>query len=399
MNSEEQTSDGAAEIARLKQRLDELEAILEDRRHTEETLRRLQGMHEDIAQSLAEGIVLEEARGSLTYVNPAAASLLGYSQEELIGRPWTAIVPPDQQHLVLQADERRSKGEVDRYEIEVVRKDGVRVPVLVSGGPRYEDGEFVGTLAVLTDITERKRAEEEIRLRTTQLEAANRELEAFTYSVSHDLRAPLRAMDGFSKILLEEYAHALPDKGAHLLRRIRENAEQMGRLIDDLLSLSRLNRAPLAKREINLADVAHDAYETVSHEREGRRVQFLVGELPSCWADPGLLKQVFVNLLANALKFTRARDVARVEVGCRRVDGECICYVKDNGVGFDMRYADKLFGVFQRLHRAEDYEGTGVGLAVIQRIIHRHGGRVWAEAEVDKGATFHFTLGGADDDV
>jgi PAS domain S-box-containing protein len=391
--------DETREIDRLRRRVAELEGLLDEQARAEAALRHLRGVHEDIAHHVAEGIVLEEAHGRLTYVNPAAASLLGYAPEELIGQPWTLIVPGEHQTRVQEADQRRARGEVDRYEIEVVRKDGRRVPVMVSGGPRYEDGAFAGTLAVLSDISELKRAEEELRTRTLQLEAANRELEAFSYSVSHDLRAPLRAMDGFSKILLEEYAQQLPEKAAHFLRRIRQNAEQMGRLINDLLAFSRLSRATLTKQQVSVTELAREAFEALGPEREGRQIEFTVGSFPSCEADPALLRQVLVNLLGKALKFTRSRDVARIEVGCRRRRGECACYVKDNGVGFDTDYADKLFGVFQRFHRPEEYEGTGVGLAVVQRIVHRHGGRVWADARVDTGATFYFTLGEHSDDA
>lgn len=232
--------------------------------------------------------------------------------------------------------------------------------------------------------------------RTALMEAANKELESFSYSVSHDLRAPLRAVDGFSRILLEEHAPALAPDAARYLRLIRENAQQMGQLISDLLAFSRLSRQPLSVQPVLPAELVHRSLEELKSEHESRKVEVTVSELPTCQGDPSLLHQVFMNLLSNALKYTRKREEARIEVTGHRNGIEAVYSVKDNGAGFDMRYADKLFGVFQRLHRAEEYEGTGVGLAIVQRIVHRHGGRVWAEAEVGKGATFYFTIPGGD---
>jgi PAS domain S-box-containing protein len=238
--------------------------------------------------------------------------------------------------------------------------------------------------------------EQRVTERTADLEAANKELEAFAYSVSHDLRAPLRAMDGFSRMLMDKHAPQLPDEARRYLGVVRKSSQEMGQLIEDLLTFSRLGRQPVERRAVSLSRLAREAFEDLHAEREGRRVELVVGDPPECKADPRFLKQVFVNLLSNALKFTRAREVARIEVGGRREGSEHACFVRDNGVGFDMRYVDKLFGVFQRLHRAEDYEGTGVGLAIVQRIVHRHGGRVWAEGKLDQGATVYFTLGGGD---
>lgn len=227
-----------------------------------------------------------------------------------------------------------------------------------------------------------------------QLEAANKELESFSYSVSHDLRAPLRAMDGFSRAVLEDYGPQLPPDGLRYLQVIRTSAQRMGNLIDDLLSFSRLSRATMCKRTIDVRRLVQDALEELQSQREGRQIDLRIGDLPACEGDPTLLKQVWINLLSNAIKYTQKRESAVIEIGCK-ADGQTNVYlVRDNGTGFDMRYAHKLFGVFQRLHRAEDYDGTGVGLAIVQRIIHRHGGRVWAEAAVDQGATFYFTLEG-----
>jgi light-regulated signal transduction histidine kinase (bacteriophytochrome) len=236
--------------------------------------------------------------------------------------------------------------------------------------------------------------EQRVVQRTAQLEAANKELEAFAYSVSHDLRAPLRAIDGFSRILLEDFAPQLPAESKRYLDRVRTNTQQMGELVDNLLAFSRLSRQPLNKHKFEPADLVRKVVADLYTEHAERELEITISDLPACEADPALLKQVFVNLLTNALKFSRKREVARIEVGWIEKDGMPVYFVRDNGVGFDMQYTDKLFGVFQRLHRAEEYEGTGAGLAIVQRIINRHGGHIWAEAEVNQGATFYFSLGG-----
>lgn len=232
----------------------------------------------------------------------------------------------------------------------------------------------------------------ELETANRELEAANQELEAFSYSVSHDLRTPLRHIDGFSRMLRDDFGPQMPDEGQHLLARVCEGATRLGRLIDDLLSFSRLSRQPLVKRTVNLSTLVQTVIDELAEDRQGREVEFRLGDLPDCEGDASLLQQVFVNLISNAQKFTRGRQPAVIEIGCTRQEGELTCTVRDNGAGFDMKYADQLFGVFHRLHRADQFEGTGVGLSIVRRIVQRHGGSIWAEAKVDGGAAFHFTL-------
>jgi light-regulated signal transduction histidine kinase (bacteriophytochrome) len=256
---------------------------------------------------------------------------------------------------------------------------------------------------LLRQIVERRSAEEEIRHlnlelekrvrdRTAELEEANRELEAFTYSVSHDLRAPLRHMEGFSRILLEDCNEGLTPEMRRHLDRIREATQHMHSLVEDLLDLSRIGRQPAHLQPCSLQQIVNEAISLLQPEASGRQIDWRIAALPELEADPGLLRQVLANLLQNALKFTRPRALAVIEVGCIAQDDELVVLVRDNGVGFDPRYASKLFGVFQRLHTDQEFEGTGIGLATVQRIIHKHGGRVWAEAQPGAGATFYFSL-------
>jgi light-regulated signal transduction histidine kinase (bacteriophytochrome) len=258
-------------------------------------------------------------------------------------------------------------------------------------------------VAVFDDVSARRRAEarlrqlnaeleERVALRTAALDALNRDLESFSYSVSHDLRAPLRIIDGFSQAVLEDHGERLPAEGRRQLEAIRRGAARMGQLIDALLELSRLGRAPLRARRVDMAALVDDALEDLADLRAGRDLSVRIGALPPCEGDPTLLKQVWTNLLGNALKYTAGRPAAVVEVGARNEGGDALYFVRDNGAGFDMAQANRLFQVFQRLHPDREFAGTGVGLAIVQHIIQRHGGRVWAEAAVDRGATFFFTL-------
>jgi light-regulated signal transduction histidine kinase (bacteriophytochrome) len=236
--------------------------------------------------------------------------------------------------------------------------------------------------------------EQRVGLRTAELAAANQELEAFTYSVSHDLRAPLRHIAAFAQILDEEYGKSAPDQARHYLARIRKGAQDMGRLVDDLLNLSRVGRAGAKHETVDLNRLIDDVRAELRLETDGRDIQWRVAALPPAQGDAGLLKQVFANLISNAVKYTRPRRTAVIEIDLEQVDGVPAIFIRDNGVGFNMKYAGKLFGIFQRLHREEEFEGTGVGLATVRRIVELDGGRIWAQAELDKGATFHFTLNG-----
>jgi light-regulated signal transduction histidine kinase (bacteriophytochrome) len=234
--------------------------------------------------------------------------------------------------------------------------------------------------------------EERVRLRTAQLELANKELEAFSYSVSHDLRTPLRAIDGFSRILSEEHTRSLDDEGHRLLGVILQGTKRMSQLIDDMLAFSRIGRVGITPRLIDMAGLVGTVIDELRPEAAGRALTFTVGPLPNALADPGTVRQVWINLIGNAIKYTSRNEAAAIMIGSMRHGDELAYFVKDNGVGFDMQYVQKLFGMFQRLHAPDDFAGTGIGLAIVKRIVTRHGGRVWAEGAVREGATFYFTL-------
>jgi light-regulated signal transduction histidine kinase (bacteriophytochrome) len=294
---------------------------------------------------------------------------------------------------------------VNHFETIRVRKDGKLINISATISPIHdENGKIIGASKIARDITERKRAEQRIReinvelehhvaKRTAQLEAANQELESFSYSISHDLRAPLRAMSGFARILEKEYASQLSAGAKQAVERIQQNAARMSQLIDGMLDFASLNWMPITKKKTTPEAIARTVFDELRPDAGNRRVDFEIDKLPPCMADASLLKQVYANLISNALKYSRNRDPAVIKIGCREEKGKYVYFVQDNGAGFDMKYANKLFRVFQRLHGPEQFEGTGVGLAIVQRIIERHGGRIWADAQVDGGATFHFTLG------
>jgi len=350
-------------------------------------------------------VAVTDPSGKITYVNDKFCAISQYTRRELMGQDHRIINSGfHSKSFIRELWTTIARGQVWHGEIKNRAKDGshywVDTTIVPFLGPDGKPRQYV---AIRADITERKLAEEEIQTlnaelenrvaeRTMQLQMANKELESFSYSVSHDLRSPLRAVDGFSQAVLEDYGDQLPDEGQRYLQTIRKGAQKMGILIDDLLSFSRLHRQAMKRLPVNTREMVDNVLQELLSQEPERKVETVVGLLPACMGDPALLKQVWVNLLSNALKYTRRSEAARVEVGCEQQPGEAVYYVRDNGTGFDMRYVEKLFGVFQRLHRAEDYEGTGVGLAIVQRIVHRHGGRIWAKSEPGKGATFYFTL-------
>ena len=370
-------------------------------------------------ESAPNGAVMINREGQIVLVNSQTEKMFGYASDELLGQNVEVLVPDRfrNQHPAYRMsffDDPGTRAMGAGRDLFGRRKDGSEFPVEIGLNPlQTAEGLFV--ISAIVDITERKKAEQAILAlnesleqrvaeRTSQLELANKELEAFSYSVSHDLRAPLRAIDGFSRIVLEDFGSPLAPEGRAYLQLVRDNTRQMGRLVDDLLAFSRLGRQALNKHPVDPRKTVRQCLAELVKEQEGRQVEIIVGDLSACKADPMLLKQVWTNLLSNALKYTRKQAAPRIEIGCRTEprsptqrlpsssDDEVVYFVKDNGAGFDMKYSHKLFGVFQRLHRAADYEGTGVGLAIVQRIVARHGGRVWGEAQLNDGATFSFTL-------
>jgi PAS domain S-box-containing protein len=373
---------------------------------SDEGLRESEQRFFQFAEHLPLGVMVLDATGAPAYGNRALMEIFGRSslpeatQVESLAEAYGAYFAGTDELYPLERlpMSRVFRGERDAWidDMEIHRPDGSVVPIEGWANPILdEQGNLTYVIGALRDITERRLAEKALRERTAELEAANKELDSFSYSVSHDLRRPLRAIDGFARILLEEHAPSLSDEASRYLGLVRDSAQRMGQLMDDLLAFSRLARQPLKAQVLAPGELVRQVLEELRSELEGRAVEISIGDLPMCRGDASLLRQVFVNLLSNALKFTRHREVALIDVGWHDDgDGTPVFFVKDNGAGFDIAYADKLFGVFKRLHRQEDFEGTGVGLAIVQRIVERHGGRIWAKAELDRGAVFSFTLGG-----
>lgn len=370
-------------------------------KRAEESLARLAA----IVESSDDAIITEALDGTITSWNTGAERIFGYSAAEMIGQPVDRLFLPGRENEEPEILDRLIRGEkVDHFDSVRVTKDGHHVPVSLTISPvKDASGHIIGASKIARDISERKQAEDEIhRLnteleqrvleRTTHLTSIIKELDAFNYSVSHDLRTPLRAMDGFALAIQEDYADKLGDKGHHYLERIRAASQHMGHLIDDLLRLSRLSRAEMAHKPVDLSSLAREIVAELKEVQPEHQVECIIEEGLIVSGDARLLRAALQNLLGNAWKFTGKQPHPRIELGMTQHNGIQAYFVRDNGAGFDMKYVNKLFRAFQRLHDVTEFEGTGIGLATVQRIIQRHGGEVWAESAVDRGATFYFTL-------
>lgn len=389
-----------------------LKEQLEAQRNDRETQSRIDG----IVSSAMDAIISVDEQQNIILFNVAAEQMFRCPAATALGSPLDRFIPP--RFRPSHRDHVREFGATGQSSrtmgtpyltISGLRGDGEEFPIDASISQITVEGKRIYSV-IVRDVTDRKRAEAELRekheevqrlnatleqrveQRTEALAEANRELEAFGYSVSHDLRAPLRHVTGFIELLSRHLDDRLDEKGRRYIKTISDAGVRMGHLIDDLLTLSRIGRVAMENSEVDLRRLVDEARAQLAGEIAGRRVDWAIGDLPHVRGDAELLRNAMVNLLANALKYTRTREQSRIEVGCERKDGELICFIRDNGVGFDMKFVDKLFGVFQRLHRAEEFEGTGVGLASVRRIINKHGGRTWAHGEVDKGAAFFFSL-------
>jgi PAS domain S-box-containing protein len=389
-----------AELIRLEESITRMVGKMRDHiRLSESSEKRFM----DLVQLLPQGIFEADLNGIVTFANPMAFELFGLTPEDLDQKIsiFDMVNPENRDYARSQFIKILQGLKSEGTELSGIRKDGRTFPILIYTSANIQGGELIGIHGIVMDITRLKQIETElidlnnelekrVADRTRQLTEVNKNLESFTYTVSHDLRAPLRAISGYSSILLQDLEE-IPEKDRKYLESLRQNAHDMGRLIDDLLDFSRLGMRSLEKGTVQPALLIRDILREIRTDPTSANVEFRVGDLPPCQADPGLLKQVYTNLVSNAVKFSRKRDHPVVEIGSLTENGRLIFFVRDNGIGLDMQYSDKIFGVFQKLQPSEEYEGTGIGLAIVQRIIEIHGGRIWVESEIDKGTTFYFT--------
>ncbi|MEI6123375.1 MAG: PAS domain S-box protein [Bacteroidota bacterium] len=359
----------------------------------------------EMADMLPQIVFETDVNGVLNYVNKQAYKILGYPEDYSIKGLNTIdfYTPEDKKRAISNISDVMSGNKISNNEYTMIRKDGSTFRALIYINPIFKDTMPLGLRGIIVDITEQKKSEDQIKKlnetleervieRTIQLEAANQELEAFSFSVSHDLRAPLRAIHGFTQILEDEYANKFDEEGKRICAIIEGNTRKMGMLIDDLLGFSRLSRTQIQKTEVNMKSIIENIYLELTNETERTKINFQVDTICSVPADSTMIGHVWSNLISNAIKYSSKSEKSIISISSRNENNTCVYCIKDNGVGFDMNYVHKLFGVFQRLHTDKEFEGTGVGLAIVQRVIHRHGGKVWAKAEVNKGAEFYFSL-------
>jgi PAS domain S-box-containing protein len=402
---EEKVAERTADLQRTNEQLQQEVA---ERRRVEDVLRE----RASLLDLTHDTVFVRDMHDVITYWNRGAEELYGWSSEEAVGR-----VTHELTHTIFPEPLEEINAKLlrtGRWEGELIhtKRDGTQVTVASRWS--LQQDELNNPSAILetnNDVTERKKVEEALRQSRDELEmkvkertaelsrtnadlqSVNKELEAFAYSVSHDLRAPVRHIAGFTELLQKHSDAVLDDKGRHHISMILDSAKRMGTLVDDLLAFSRIGRAETQKTTIHLGQLVKSVVGETAPDTQGRKIVWRIGSLPICYGDPSMLRLVFANLVSNAVKFTRTREQAEMEIdSLNDKSDELVVFVKDNGVGFDMKYNDKLFGVFQRLHSQEAFEGTGIGLATVQRIVHRHGGRVWAESSLDKGATFYVAL-------
>jgi PAS domain S-box-containing protein len=387
------------DLIQLRRRIDELTKLEEDKNRHLAELNKTKAMYEGLFEFAPDAIVVVNREGRIVQINKRTEALFGYTREELLNSEPDVLVPErfrekHREHRRIYMSEPRVRPMGTGLELYGRRKSGSEFPVDISLGvlqPVQAETDIV-VLAVVRDITERKETEKMLREATADLERSNKELEQFAYSISHDLKAPLRRIEGFIRILNEDYSVKLDETGRDYLRRVKAGSEKMQELIDALLNLSSITRSDTNRSKVDLTAFVKAAAAELLSSHPDRRVEFAIAGEVTVDGDPVLLRIVVQNLVDNAFKYTGKRAIARIEFGVKQFDGKPVYFIKDDGVGFDMENAIRLFTPFQRLHTAAEFPGLGIGLATAQRIIHHHGGNIWAEGEMSKGAIFFFTL-------